>query len=56
MLKKYLIKKEMKKLTKLANKTTTVLMTSGDTFIGIYDKLTGKTIYPKYNENLIVVR
>lgn len=52
---KYLMKKrEIKKFTKLANDTDTVLFTSGSEINYIYNKKTGKRYYPK--NTLIIER
>lgn len=42
MIKKFLMKKEIRKFNKLANKETTVLITSGEELLYIYDKKTKK--------------
>lgn len=46
-MKKMLLKLEIKKVTKLANDTDTVLFTSGNEIDYIYNKKTGKRYYPK---------
>lgn len=46
-MKEILKKLEIKKFTKLANDTDTVLFTSGNEIDYIYNKKTGKRYYPK---------
>ena len=52
MIKKILMKKEIRKFNKLANKETTVLITSGEELLYVYDKKANKKYEPR--KSLIV--